>query len=345
MRNLLIILPLVACLTLSPLLSQTGPAFDMNERLGRGINLGNIFEAPSEGEWGNPWDPDFCRIIAELGFDHIRVPVRWEPRSMEQPPYTIDASFLERIKGVVDTALEQGLHVIINMHHHSRLLNDPEGQKQRFLSQWEQIAGYFSHYPDSLLFEVFNEPHGDFTPEMWNRFFPEALTRIRATNPGRIVLVGTAEWGGLGGLRHLKIPDDERLILTIHYYNPFRFTHQGASWSSGADAWLGTRWNDTEEERRAVEDDFKPALEFSRRHNIPVHIGEFGAYSRADMDSRVRWTTFVSRFFEQQGFSWAYWEFSAGFGIYDRNRGRLRQELADALLRNRAGEPAAATGE
>src|SRR5690606_14670209 len=31
------------------------PAFEMNERLGRGINIGNTFEAPTETEWGNPW--------------------------------------------------------------------------------------------------------------------------------------------------------------------------------------------------------------------------------------------------------------------------------------------------
>ena len=313
---------------------DSGSAFEINNRLGRGINIGNTFEAPSETTWGNPWNPGFVKIIADLGFDHIRVPVRWEPRSMEHPPYTIDPDFLERIKGVIDEALKHGLHVIINMHHHQKMLNDPQGEKERFLSQWDQIASYFSNYPDSLLFEIFNEPHGDFTAEMWNEFFPQALSKIRATNPLRTVLVGTAEWGGLGGLRHLEMPDDPNLILTIHYYNPFRFTHQGASWSNGADAWVGTTWDDTDEERQAVKNDFEFALDYSKRHNIPIHIGEFGAYSAADMDSRARWTTYVTRFFEQMGFSWAYWEFSAGFGIYDRDAGRLRQELVDALLHN-----------
>ena len=340
MKNLLFILTLTACLSSFPLAGQDGPAFEMNQRLGRGINIGNTFEAPSETAWGNPWNDDYARIIAELGFDHIRVPVRWEPRSLVDPPYTIDPVFFERIQGVIDTALEHELHVIINMHHHDNLLNDPEGQKERFLSQWEQIAGYFSHYPDSLLFEVFNEPHGDFTPERWNEFFPEALERIRATNPGRMVLLGTAEWGGIGGLRHLEVPDDDNLILTVHYYSPFQFTHQGASWvGSDADAWLGTRWYDTEAERKAMENDFNAVLEFSQQHNIPVHVGEFGAYSRADMDSRVRWTTFLSRYMELQGFSWAYWEFSAGFGIYNPSTGQLRQELVDALLHNPVGEP------
>ncbi|TVR75075.1 MAG: glycoside hydrolase family 5 protein [Marinilabiliales bacterium] len=334
MKKLLVVLPLFILITLPAFSFGSGTAFEINQRLGRGINIGNTFEAPSENAWSNPWNPEYVQIISGLGFDHIRVPVRWEPRSMETPPYTIDPDFLKRIKGVIDKALEHGLHVIINMHHHDNVLKDPSGQKERFLAQWEQIAGYFSDYPDSLLFEVFNEPHGDFTARMWNEFFAEALSVIRVTNPGRTVLVGTAEWGGLGGLRHLEIPDDPNLILTIHYYNPFRFTHQGASWSSGADAWVGTTWDDTDEERQAVKDDFKFALDYSKKHNIPIHIGEFGAYSAADMDSRVRWTTWVTRYFEQMGFSWAYWEFSAGFGIYDRQSRQLRQGLVDALLHN-----------
>ncbi len=342
MRNFLFALLLFIILTLPAFSGGSGTAFEMNERLGRGINIGNTFEAPSETAWSNPWNHDYARIISELGFSHIRVPVRWEPRSMEETPYTIDHEFFERLKSVIDTALHHNLHVIINMHHHEALLNDPDGQKERFLSQWEQIAEYFKDYPDSLLFEIFNEPHGDFTPEKWNEFFPEALSRIRLTNPDRMVLIGTAEWGGLGGLGHLVMPDDPNLILTVHYYSPFQFTHQGASWVGGdADAWLGTRWNDTEAEREAIESDFRAAVQFSEEHNIPVHVGEFGAYSRADMESRVRWTTFNARYFEQLGFSWAYWEFSAGFGIYDRNSGELRQGLVDALLHNSIGEPTA----
>ena len=35
-------------------MAQTPTAFEMNQRLGRGINMGNAFEAPTETEWGNP---------------------------------------------------------------------------------------------------------------------------------------------------------------------------------------------------------------------------------------------------------------------------------------------------
>ncbi len=328
----------------SPLLfsQDREAAFAMNERLGRGINLGNTFEAPTETAWGNPWNPEYFAIMSELGFQHVRIPVRWETpeRSLEEPPYTIDPAFLARIREVVAAALENDLLAIVNLHHHNALYADPEGQKDRFLAHWTQISEAFQEHPETLLFEVLNEPHDNLSPEMWNVFFAEALQIIRRTNPERIVLMGTAEYGGLRAVPNIELPDDENLILSVHYYNPFQFTHQGASWSGPqAQDWVGTEWHDTEAERDAVVREFEETLRLSREWNVPVHVGEFGAYSRADLDSRVRWTRFLARWFEEQDFSWAYWEFSAGFGIYNPNTGEFLTPLVNALLHDPMPEP------
>lgn len=317
-------------------------AFEINDKLGRGINYGNMFEAPTETGWGNPWQPEYAKMIADLGFNHVRIPIRWEPeaRSSSTPPYTIEATFLNRIKEVVDSALNNGLMAIINMHHHEALFEDPDGQKARFLAQWEQISEFFKDYPDDLLFEILNEPNGNLTATKWNTFLVDALAKIRVKNPTRVVLIGTPEWGGLGGLSKLQLPDDDNIILTVHYYNPFQFTHQGAEWSEGSDAWLGTKWNDTETERQVVQNDFAPLKTMEEQQNIPVHIGEFGAYNKADETSRKKWTTYLARYFESLNWSWAYWEFSAGFGIYNPGSDTYNQFLVDALLHNPMPEPA-----
>ena len=325
-----------------PLFSQGNRhAFEVNNKLGRGVNIGNTFEAPSETAWGNSWDQSYVKIIADLGFSHIRLPVRWEvpERSMETAPYTISATFLERIKGVVDEAIRNDLHIIINMHHHEALYANPAGQKARFLSQWQQIADYFKAYPDNLLFEILNEPHEVLLDaNLWNEFAADALKEIRKTNPERCVLICSSNWGGINGLNLLKIPDDENLILTVHYYNPFDFTHQGADWANMQDV-TGIKWLDTELDREVVRKEFKEVRLFAEKHNIPVHVGEFGAYSAADLDSRARWTTFVARFFEEQGYSWAYWEFNAGFGFFNPGTKTFVQPLVDALLHNSLPDP------
>ena len=322
--------------------SETGTwasASEINARLGRGINIGNTYEA--EQSWQSPFDPADLKRIADLGFTHLRLPIRWErgDRSLATAPYTLTPAFLQIIEAAVDEALKQKLHIILNMHHHDALMANPTAEKARFLSQWEQIADHFREYPDSLLFEILNEPHDQLTPSLWNDYLSDALQVIRTTNPKRCVVIGTAEWGGVGGLSALQLPDDPQLILTIHYYNPFQFTHQGASWSEGSDAWLGTKWRDTAFERQAVEQDFKAVVRFSEEKQLPIHIGEFGAYSRADLDSRVRWTRFLARWFEQQDFSWAYWEWNSGFGIYNPQSGQYEQRLVDALTTDPMAEP------
>ncbi|WP_297093337.1 cellulase family glycosylhydrolase [uncultured Draconibacterium sp.] len=321
-------------------------AFEINEQLGRGINFGNMFEAPSETAWGNPWKPEYPGIVADLSFNHVRIPIRWEPaeRSSATAPYTINTVFLNRLKQVVDSTLNNGLYAIINMHHHEALYEDPAGEKERFLAQWKQISEFFADYPDQLLFEILNEPHGNLDATKWNTFFADALSTIREDNPERVVMIGTAEYGGLGGLSKLELPDDENIIVTVHYYNPFSFTHQGAEWSEGSDVWLGTEWTDTETERQIVQNEFASLKALEQEENIPVHIGEFGSYSKADMDSRERWTTYLARYIESQGWSWAYWEFSAGFGIYNPTDGSYNDRLINALLHNEMPEPAKYVG-
>lgn len=306
------------------------------QQLGRGINLGNMFEAPSEAAWGNPYKEAYIGQIADLGFQHIRVPIRWDvaERTQLSPPYTVNPQFLARIKSVVDLAISKNLYVIINMHHHEELFTNPASAKARFISQWQQISTYFKGYDNHLYFEVLNEPHDALTPELWNSYFAEALTEIRKTNPYRKVLLGTALYGGTDGVRNLNPPNDPNLILSVHYYNPFNFTHQGADWAGNKDKYIGTKWEDLAWERNQIMADFEYAIQWAKQKNMPLHVGEFGCYELADMDSRARWTTFIARWLESQGASWAYWEYSAGFGIYNPLTNSYKTPLVDALLKN-----------
>lgn len=341
MKTALLFFLILFCVSVSA--QERKRAFEMNERLGRGINIGNSFDAPSEEAWFNPWNPDYFRMIAELGFSHVRMPVYWETieRSSPEYPFTINQNFLERIKYVVDEALKNKLHIIINMHHHNELVyNFDETKKSCFLSQWSQIADYFKEYPDSLLFEVLNEPNGEKITPSWNGLVSDALSEIRKSTDRTVLITG--EWNSINGLRNLQLPDDDNIILTLHYYNPQEFTHQGAEWTgTNMDIWLGTEWHGSEPERQVIIDEFKYVNIFSAENNIPVHIGEFGSNRKADMESRKRWTTYLCRFFEEQGFSWSYWDFSTVFGIYDLETKTYFTPLVDALTKESVPEPAA----
>jgi endoglucanase len=74
------------------------------------------------------------------------------------------------------------------------------------------------------------------------------------------------------------------------------------------------------------------AAAWGRANNRPIFMGEFGAYGKADTDSRVKWTTFMRAESEKRGIAWAYWEFGAGFGAYDRTAKAWRPDLLGALI-------------
>ena len=132
---------------------------------------------------------------------------------------------------------------------------------------------------------------------------------------------------------HRYLDNGGNLVATVHYYSPFQFTHQGADWV-GPDSrqWLGTTWEGTPSQREAVERDMDAALVWAEQQGVPMYLGEFGSLDKADMASRVRWTRFVADAAARRRFGIAYWEFYAGFGLYDPAAEDWRNDLTDAVL-------------
>ncbi len=314
--------------------SRKGPdAFEQNKRLGRGVNLGNALEAPKEGEWGVTLQEEYFNLIQSAGFDSVRIPIRWSTHASQASPYTIEAAFFERVDWAVDQSIQNNLQVVINMHHYEEIFTDPAEHQERYLALWKQIAAHYKDYPDNLVFEILNEPHDKLTAPLWNDLLVKALAVVRQTNPERNVIIGPAEWNSLYKLSDLRLPEDDRqLIVTFHYYQPFQFTHQGAEWADGSEAWLGTTWMGTPAQEKALERDLDLAAGWAEKNNRPLYLGEFGAYNKADMDSRARWTAAVARQAEKRGMSWAYWEFCAGFGVYDPQLQVWINPLLNALI-------------
>ena len=306
----------------------------MKPVLGRGVNLGNMLEAPREGEWGVRVKEEYFDLIQSAGFDSVRIPVRWSSHAAKDAPYTIDPKFLDRVEWVVHQAMEHRLYAVLNMHHYEEIFHQPDQHRERFLAMWGQIAERFKACPEALYFELLNEPHEKLDAEKWNALAAEALAVVRKTNPSRMVVIGPADWNGIDALERLVLPEEDRnLIATFHYYKPFQFTHQGAGWvGTNANKWLGTTWTATPAQRQAVINDLDKALAWSVEHQRPVYMGEFGAYSKADMQSRARWTRFLATEAARRKIASAYWEFCSSFGVYDPDQAVWRTPLKSALL-------------
>jgi endoglucanase len=306
----------------------------------RGVNFGNMFEAPTEGAWGLTVTDDFIDKAAAAGFTSVRLPVRWSNHAGAEAPFTIDAAFMARVEAVVDKLLAKGVVVILDMHHYRQLDGDAldTGESPvaaavvdvRFVMLWEQIATHLQGRGPRLVFELYNEPHGRMNGEPWNVLAARTLRVVRRSNPDRVVVIGPTSWNSAGDLRLLRMPNDANLIATVHNYNPFRFTHQGAEWVNPVMPVGVTCCTATQEAEMAAPLDVARAWSVSTRY--PVFVGEFGAYSKADEASRIDFDRKMRQAMEGRGMSWAYWEFASGFGVYDPTTLTFRQALLDSLL-------------
>ncbi|MFA5257047.1 MAG: glycoside hydrolase family 5 protein [Opitutales bacterium] len=305
----------------------------MNTLIGRGINVGNALEAPTEGEWGVTIEDKFFTIIDDARFDSVRIAVCWSAHAGSHYPYSIDPAFFERIDTVLDQALSRGGAVILTMHHYNELYDDPSAHIDRFLAIWKQISERYKERPLKLVFEPLNEPHNNLGAPTWNKLIKSVLDVIRVTNPDRFLVFGPVNYNGVRQLESLELPEDDRHIIAMfHYYLPYTFTHQGAHWAAGSNEWLGTKWTGSDAEKQAVNDDFDYAKNWGEAHDRPMMIGEFGAHSKADMESRARWTKYVADSAIAHGFGFTYWDFCAEyFGAYDPGKEAWHKGLLGAL--------------
>ena len=308
-------------------------AFAVNKLIGRGVNIGNALEAPSEGEWGVTLQEEYFQKIKDAGFDSIRLPVRWNAHVSNEPPYVIEPNFFKRIDWAIQNSLSRNLPVVLTTHHYNELYNDPAGQKERFLAIWKQIAEHYKNYPHILVFEPLNEPHDNLNADEWNSLVKEVLAVIRQSNPKRTVVFGAINYNDIRRLNTLDLPKDDRnIIVTAHYYLPYEFTHQGAHWAADSNAWMGTKWTGSEDEKQRIAKDFDIAAEWGKKNNRPIYLNEFGVYEKADMESRARYTKFVADAAIERGFSFHYWQFDSDFAVYDIEKKTCIKPLLDALL-------------
>jgi endoglucanase len=221
--------------------------------------------------------------------------------------------------------------VILDLHEFHAMGENPEANKEKFLAFWQQLATHCRNASDQVLFEILNEPSAKLTPTLWNEYLREALTIIRASNPTRTVIIGPGFWNSVDHLNELALPETDRnLIVTVHYYKPMEFTHQGAAWTGNKDK-TGVDWG-ADAERQAVKNDFAKVAAWAKEHNRPILLGEFGAYDKGPTDARVRYTDCVARTAESFGWSWSYWQFDSDFILWDMQRDAWVEPILRALI-------------
>jgi endoglucanase len=273
--------------------------------------------------------PKHFKIIKDGGFDHVRINL-YAFRRMNDA-LQLDKAWIATLDTLVREALAQDLHVVLDLHDYEKCTDDTARCRAQVVAFWSQIAKHYEKASGNVMFEILNEPNRKMDAE-WNSLITEALTVIRKTNPTRNVVIGPAFWNNISHLTQLELPKDDRhIIVTVHYYLPMRFTHQGARWTPEYQDLSGVTWG-TPDEYAAIDHDFDDVQTWSKTNDRPILLGEFGAYDKGPPDSRVKYTSAVARAAENRGWAWSYWQFDSNFFVYLIDEDRWNEPIYRALV-------------
>lgn len=281
--------------------------------MGAGINLGNTFDAISNsapaGEANLHLETIWCGVettraiidnIKNQGYQTIRIPVSWH--NHVDKDFNIHVEWLNRVQEVVDYAVDNDMHIIINIHHDNEYdfmypdYSHLENSKEYVSKIWTQVAERFKDYDERLIFETLNEPRLQYTSFEWvysssspecreaadciNQFNQAALDAIRATggnNANRYVMVpGYAGKMEAAMANEFKLPEDsatDKLILSVHAYIPYNYAMSDPDASDSTTEF-------TAADQAEIDNVMETMYIMFVSKNIPVVIGEYGARNK-----------------------------------------------------------------
>jgi len=329
-------------------------SLQLSKEMSPGLNLGNTLEAlPTETAWGNPpTNQAVMNAFKEAGFKTVRIPVAWTQYA--DAAGNISPAWMARVTQVVGYARNAGLVVVINVHWDGGWMNHTTYDRQAAINAklakfWTQIANNFKGHDDHLLFAGTNEVgmenvYGRPTAEncaVQNSFNQTFINAVRATggnNARRHLVVQAYNTSNEEALScNLKLPADtvaNRLMMEVHYYDPFHFTIDGESkiWQWGKIA-TDPAATETWANEPYVDATFQKLKAAFVDQGVPVLLGEYGAgMKRAypGMDRyRKYWNEYITGSAFRHGLVPVYWDTG---GLFDRATGARKDDAIDLIV-------------
>ena len=253
-------------------------------------------------------------FVKAQGFKSVRIPTSWVMGHItDAENMTIDPAWLARVKEIVDYCISDGLYVFINDHWDggwievegfSKTSSSYEAVDETIIAEkvnklkklWTNIATYFKDYNEYLMFAGLNEPfqeyslfgtrHSKLTPilERYNQAFVDAVRATGGNNAKRVLIVQGPSTNISSTVNYFNMPTDTengKLMVEVHYYEPWDFCGSNATKDWNADA--------------SVKTSFESLKTKFVNHDIPVVIGEYGANWQENTESH---NDAIRRFFK-----------------------------------------------
>jgi aryl-phospho-beta-D-glucosidase BglC (GH1 family) len=333
---------------------RTTIAFERAQHLEHGINTSIWFAQSSDYSLHRLQTfttADDIALIERMGFDHCRISIDAGPLTAWQYAHAA-TPFMTELDHVVRVMLDHHLSVIIDIHptseYKAQLFQGSEGVGN-FVALWRALAAHFAPVdPDHIFFEILNEPEQN-DAYRWQGIQAAVVEAIRQAAPQNTIIAAGAHWSGLQDLLVLEPLADPNIIYTFHDYEPFPFTHQGATWTDPRvrperaipypstpeniapklseeptldgqyflDEYGENRWD-----AARVENSIAFAAKWSTLNHVPVYCGEFGVLrDYAPPADRAQWLHDMRVALEKNHIGWAMWDYQTNFGVVTKANG------------------------
>jgi len=343
--------------------------------LAKGINMDHIFDPyrnPKEA-WTKEdqdrtasllKDAEF-KLVAGLGFTHVRLNLGRAFLQESSTPYALRPEGFALLGRALDLLQQNHLAVLVDMHQVPVPdLEHSAQERDAFRALWRAIAERTKGRAQPIWFELLNEPRVE-DAKAWRGIVLDLIAAIRAVDPGRGIVVGGGGWGGDEDLRKLGKLDLPNIAYSFHTYDPFVFTHQGATWTDKVMAPLrGIRYpidpaQMAAEKAKAVaaglgtwpfddwmkgggaaeiEHRLTPIFDWAARERVPLYCGEFGVHRPyAPPADRARWIADLRTILEKHHVLWSMWSYHSGFDLV--REGKADPAIVAALGFKAAGAP------
>ncbi|MFN2532452.1 MAG: glycoside hydrolase family 5 protein [Pyrinomonadaceae bacterium] len=325
-------------------------------RLRHGINLSHWFAQSadySQAHLETHTTVEDIALIKAIGFDHVRLTLDPAPLFNGDDPGRPKAAYLTYLDKALDSILAHELAVIVDIHPSDEFklkLNSNDRQIEAFAKFWLALAQHLStRDPERLFLEVLNEPMVE-DGYRWFGMQARLISAIRLGAPHHTIIASGHRWSGLPELLFMVPYADPNIIYNFHFYEPFAFTHQGASWAGsnlafyknvpypsnlesiskvldtiqdeparynllryGEDGWNAAR----------IEREIEVAAAWAAKYHVFLTCNEFGTFRNfAPPADRAAWIRDMRTALEKYGIGWTMWDYAGGFAVVTKQNGR-----------------------
>ncbi len=332
----------------------------------KGVNLGGWIS--QYGEFSRQRFENFIKEkdvarIASWGFDHVRLPVDAPVLLKDEKDFVLRKEGFEYIDRCLKWCRKNNLNLVLDLHKapgysfsslKDNTLFSSEKMQSNFISLWQELTERYQNEKDNLIFELLNEVVDE--KEGWNKLAHETIKAIRKLDETRKIIYGGPNYNAVTSLKDIAlIEDDPHIIYTFHYYLPFMFTHQKASWTDLTSSmdfdvnypgpnpelvnFLNKNNDDPSDQKEAavfnkefLKEKFEPARKFKKENDCQLYCGEYGVIGCAPRESRENWYRDFTDIINELEISRAVWSYKEmNFGLVDQEGNVVNQKIVDII--------------